>query len=125
MQKVKTSKPKEEYYLYEPTTKIETKVAMIKYNDKKEQQTISDKKEVSIGNNCADKTNVILVTQNGATLFEKDDLNSKAVKMVKKNSVVSFKRKVNDWYEICDGSFLNENFAKVVNFEQIKDDIKK
>ena len=125
VQKIKASQTKEEYYLYEPATKIETKTAMIKYNDKKEQQTVSDKKEIAIGNLCADKTNVVLVTQNGATLFEKNDLNSKALRMVKKNSVLSFKRKINDWYEICDGTFINENFVKVINFTDIESNIKK
>jgi len=111
------------YALYLPKNLSKTHTATIEYKD----ALIPDvsKKAVLSSNvqqQCIDENKVLIGIANEVLLRSMPSTKGKIKKVLHKNHIIPYKRKVNSsWFEVCDGRYVHKYGAKIIDYKKAQD----
>jgi len=108
---------------YVPKNRYESLKATVQYADINKIET-SDKITVKKDNTlrCQDKTKLLIGISKNVILRKSMSIKSKAIGKIHRNYLIPYTRKVNqNWYEVCDGSYVHRNEARVISPAKAKE----
>ena len=111
------------YKMYTPKNMTEVRTATIEYED----NIIPDVSAQAVINTdlekqCMKQNRVLIGVSREVVLRSIPSLDGKIKKIVYKNYILPYKKKVNSsWYEICDGKYVHKNEAREIGHKKAKD----
>lgn len=109
---------------YKPSTSTTTKTALISYaNNKDLVQTKKAKITSSFNKECSNTKKLLITTSNIIYLRTHPSNRAKIHKKIYKNYILPYTNisKINnDWYMLCDGSYVQKKDTKSIKYEEYK-----
>ena len=124
VKKKKVYKPiKYKYEMYNPKNSILKREATIEYGIS--ESNVAKTKSVNLTVDkkliCANITDKYIVgTTPKFNIRSQTSLKSKVANSAKKNTVIPYIMKINDWYKICDGNYVHKSVVKEMTPELVK-----
>lgn len=109
---------------YQPKNTVSTKTATISYADNDDlSQTKNAKITSNFNKQCVKKDKLLIVVSNKTNLRNNPSIRAKVHKTIYKNYILAYTNisKINNnWYVICDGSYINSEDVMVLTYEEYK-----
>lgn len=106
---------------YDPRKDVSTKRATIQYSDLPKEGAKVSKAKISVDftNECNKKDKLLIGVSNYVHLRSGTSFKHKILRRVYRNYIIPYKRKVGNWYEICDGKYVHQNEAYEISLERV------
>lgn len=109
---------------YMPKAKVITQSGLITYNDNPENAKRKTVKiDVGHTKECSKKDKLLITTSNKVYLRKLPSYRAKISTKVNKNYIIAYKERSkinNDWYQLCDESYVNGKDVKEISYNEYK-----